>query len=382
MMAAMMLPSAMPMVLLFQQVSGERQRRGQSFVPTWVFVLSYIAVWTLYGLAAYGLYRGVRALDLEFLDWNRGGPYAVGALIALAGLYELTPLKSVCLRHCRSPLHFILGGWRSGWTGALRMGTEHGAYCVGCCWGLMILLFALGVMSLLWMAVVAALIFAQKLLPKGEYLTRVFAVIFLAAGIWVAAAPASVPGLTQPNSPAANQARMRMMGATPGTGMSTGAMTKPMTPARAGGCSSGQIVSTASYVIALQIGPAQKMYTAAQVKRLHPKSGELMLAGTMSAMHMGMASTRHLEVHICTRNRAVVTGAHPTITVDDPSGKTMLMKVPIATMEGIGMGKADYHYGNNVELAAGHHVMVTVKLNGEQAVFHVRVASSAMATKG
>jgi predicted metal-binding membrane protein len=382
MMAAMMLPSAMPMVLLFQQVSGERQRRGQSFVPTWVFVLSYLAVWTLYGLAAYGLYRGARALDLEFLDWNRGGPYAVGALIALAGLYELTPLKSVCLRHCRSPLHFILGGWRSGWAGALRMGTEHGAYCVGCCWGLMILLFALGVMSLLWMAVVAALIFAQKLLPKGEHLTGVFAVIFLAAGSWVAAAPASVPGLTQPNSPAANQSRMRMMGATPGTGMNTGAMNKPMAPARAGGCSSGQIVSTASYVIALQIGPAQEMYTAAQVKKQHPKSGELMLGGTMSAMHTGMASTRHLEVHICSSNRAVVTSARPTITIDDPSAKTMLMKVPIATMEGIGMGKADYHYGNNVELATGHHVTVTVKLNGEQAVFHVRVASSGMAMKG
>jgi predicted metal-binding membrane protein len=382
MMAAMMLPSAMPMVLLFQQVSSERQRRGQSFVPTWVFGLSYLAVWALYGLAAYGLYRGVRALDLEFLDWNRGGPYMVGALIALAGLYELTPLKSVCLRHCRSPLHFILGGWRSGWTGALRMGTEHGAYCVGCCWGLMILLLALGVMSLLWMAVVAALIFAQKLLPRGEYLTRVFAIMFLAAGIWVAAAPASVPGLTQPNSPAADQARMRMMGTTAGAGMNSGAMKKPMTTRMAGGCSSGQLVRTASYVIALQIGPAQKMYTAAQVKQQHPKSGELMLSGTISAMHLGMASTRHLEVHICSRSRVVVTGAHPTITLDDPRLKTMLMNVPIATMEGIGLGKADYHYGNNVELAAGHHVTVSVRLNGEQASFHVRVANSAMAMKG
>jgi predicted metal-binding membrane protein len=382
MMAAMMLPSAAPMVLLFQRVSSERQARGQSFAPTWVFVLSYLAVWTAYGLAAYGLYRLVLHFGSGFLAWNRGGPYVAGTAIALAGLYELTPLKSVCLRHCRSPLHFILGGWREGWSGAMRMGARHGAYCVGCCWGLMIVLFALGVMSLLWMAVVAALIFAQKVLPKGGYLTRMFAVGLLAAGVWVAAAPASVPGLTQPNSTAASKARMRMMGMTPSTAMKPGAMSKPMAPAARGGCSSGQIVKTASYTMALQIGPAQDMYTAAQVKARRITSGELMLGGTMSAMHMGMASTRHLEVHICTRSGAVVTGAHPTITVGDRSAKAMAMRVPIATMEGIGLGKADYHYGNNVALAAGHQATVTVTLNGEQALFHVAVAKAAMAMKG
>ena len=276
----------------------------------------------------------------------------------------------------------ILGGWREGWLGAVRMGTEHGVYCVGCCWGLMVVLFALGVMSLLWMAVVAALIFAEKVLPKGGYLTRMFAVGFLAVGVWVAAAPASVPGLTQPNSTAASHARMRMMGMTPGTAMTPGAMSKTMAPATPGGCSSGQIVRTASYAMALQLGPAQDMYTAAQVKAKGIKSGELMLGGTMSAMHMGMGSTRHLEVRICTRRGAVVTGAHPTITVGDAGAKTMVMNVPVAMMEGIGMGKADYHYGNNIEFAAGHHVTVTVTLNGERALFHAAVAKSAMAMKG
>ena len=111
----------------------------------------------------------------------------------------MTPFKSVCLRHCRSPLHFVLHDWREGIPGALRMGAIHGAYCVGCCWGLMVVLFALGVMSLTWMAVVAGLIFVQKVLPGGERLTRVFAVAFVAAGVWVAAAPGSVPGLTQPS---------------------------------------------------------------------------------------------------------------------------------------------------------------------------------------
>jgi predicted metal-binding membrane protein len=211
MMAAMMLPSVAPMVLLFDKISEERARRNRPYVPTWIFTASYFAVWTGYGLAAYALYRGVRALDLEFLDWNRGGPYVVGALIAIAGAYELTPLKNVCLRHCRSPMHFVIGGWRDGTVGAIRMGSEHGAYCVGCCCGLMLVLFALGVMSILWMAVVATLIFAQKLLPRGEMLSRVFAVAFVAVAAWIAAAPESVPGFTQPNSAAADRARMMHM---------------------------------------------------------------------------------------------------------------------------------------------------------------------------
>jgi len=211
MMAAMMLPSAAPMVLLFDRVSGERERRGRASVPTWIFVSGYLATWTVYGLAVYGLYRLVAGLELGFLDWDRGGPWVAGVAIAAAGLYELTPLKSVCLRHCRSPLHYVLTGWRESPLGALRMGAEHGAYCVGCCWGLMVVLFALGVMSLVWMGIVAALIFAQKVLPFGERLPYAFAAAFVAAGVWIAAAPGSVPGLTQPDSPKADQARMRMM---------------------------------------------------------------------------------------------------------------------------------------------------------------------------
>jgi predicted metal-binding membrane protein len=211
MMAAMMLPSVTPMVLLFDKVSAEGARRGRAVVPTWIFASSYFAVWTLYGLAAYGVYRVVRSLHLGFLDWDRGGPYVVAALLVFAGAYELTPLKTVCLRHCRSPMHFVLGGWRNGIGGAFRMGAEHGGYCVGCCWGLMVVLFGLGVMSIAWMAVVAALIFMQKTLPYGDRLTRAFAVAFVAAGAWIAIAPGSVPGLTQPDSPAADQARMRMM---------------------------------------------------------------------------------------------------------------------------------------------------------------------------
>jgi predicted metal-binding membrane protein len=211
MMAAMMLPSAAPMVLLFDRVSGERARRGREAVSTWIFVAAYLVTWLAYGLVAYGLYRLVASFELGFLDWDRGGPWIAGIAVAAAGLYELTPLKSVCLRHCRSPMHYVLGGWREGRLGAMRMGVEHGAYCVGCCWGLMVVLFALGVMSLVWMGIVAALIFAQKVLPFGERLPYAFAAAFVAAGVWIAAAPGTLPGLTQPDSPKADQARMRMM---------------------------------------------------------------------------------------------------------------------------------------------------------------------------
>jgi predicted metal-binding membrane protein len=212
MMAAMMLPSVAPMVLVFARISSERRGRGREFVPTWVFLVGYLAAWTAYGLAAYGLFRLVSAFGTDWLAWDRAGPYVAGGAIAAAGLYQLTPLKEVCLRHCRGPMHFILHGWRDGRLGALRMGAEHGLFCVGCCWGLMVALFALGVMSLFWMAAVAAVIFAEKVLPYGLRLSRVFAVVLLALGIWIVITPGSVPGLIEPNSDQAQQARDRMGG--------------------------------------------------------------------------------------------------------------------------------------------------------------------------
>jgi predicted metal-binding membrane protein len=222
MMAAMMLPSVAPMVLVFARISRDRERRGRAFVPTWVFLAGYLVAWTAYGLAAYGVFRALRWAVGGSLDWHGAGAWIAGGAVLAAGLYQLTPLKQVCLRHCRGPVHFVLHGWRDGRAGALRMGVEHGAFCVGCCWGLMLALFALGVMSLFWMAVIAVAIFAEKLLPAGETFSRVFAVALVAGGIWVAAAPASVPGLVQPDSPAAQRARERMMHMAPGM--------KPMHP--------------------------------------------------------------------------------------------------------------------------------------------------------
>jgi predicted metal-binding membrane protein len=202
MMAAMMLPSAAPMVRVFHRVSGDRADHDSAPAPisTWLFVAGYLASWTAYGLGAYGAYRAVTALDPGFLAWDREGPLVAGFAIATAGLYQLTPLKQVCLRHCRTPLHFVMHRWRDGGAGAFAMGLEHGLWCLGCCWGLMLVLFALGVMSITWMAAVAVLVFAEKVLPVGERLSAAVAVCLIGLGAWVAVAPASVPGFTEPAS--------------------------------------------------------------------------------------------------------------------------------------------------------------------------------------
>lgn len=192
--AAMMLPSALPMVALYS-----RTARGRP-ADTVAFVCGYLGAWTAYGLAAYGLYRLLDATAGAQLAWHRAGPWVAGGAIAAAGLYQLSSLKARCLRHCRSPLHFLLAGWRKGTLGGARMGAEHGAWCVGCCWGLMLVLFAVGVMSIFWMAVIAAAIFVEKLLPGGERVARALALALVVLGVWVAAAPGSVPHLTQPGS--------------------------------------------------------------------------------------------------------------------------------------------------------------------------------------
>jgi predicted metal-binding membrane protein len=197
MMAAMMLPATAPVVALFARTS--------SAARTASFVAGYLAVWVAYGLVAYGLYRVVAAADPAFLAWDDGGRYVAGGAVVAAGLYQLTPLKAVCLKHCRSPMHVLLARWRPGSNGAAAMGAEHGVWCAGCCWALMVVLFAVGVMSLFWMAVIAAVILAEKALPHGERVTKVLGVGLVALGIWIAAAPGSVPNLTEPGGSSAMQ---------------------------------------------------------------------------------------------------------------------------------------------------------------------------------
>jgi predicted metal-binding membrane protein len=211
MMAAMMFPSISPMVLAYGRIqSGRRQqgKAGSGPVAVGLFVGGYIAAWTTFGLAAYGLLELGRSLSIDALAWDEAGPYVAGGVILAAALYQLTPAKDVCLRKCRGPLDFVLGYWKPGYRGALRMGVEHGAWCVGCCWALMAALFALGVMSVGWMAFVAALIAVEKLLPWKAIANRGIAVVLAVLALGVAFTPEEVPGLTLPDSPEAREMMM------------------------------------------------------------------------------------------------------------------------------------------------------------------------------
>ena len=202
MMAAMMFPSVLPMVVVYDRVS---RRHGR----TPFFVAGYVLTWTAAGLLAYGLFVGGRALTGDALAWDRGGRWVAAGVLVIAAVYQLTPLKDRCLTKCRGPLRFVLESWREGRVGALRMGAAQGAWCVGCCWALMASLFALGVMSVAWMAFVAALIALEKLAPWRVAANRAIAVGLLAIGIGLAAAPSSVPALTVPGT---GGAMMRMDG--------------------------------------------------------------------------------------------------------------------------------------------------------------------------
>jgi predicted metal-binding membrane protein len=235
MMAAMMFPSIAPMVLMFARMQEGRRDR-EAGVPaglTTLFVGGYLVSWAAAGLVGYALFELSRAAFGSTFAWDDAGPYLAGGIILAAAVYQLTPLKDVCLRNCRSPLMFLMNHAKPGRIGAVRMGVEHGGYCVGCCWMLMAALFALGVMSLGWMAFIAALIAVEKLLPRRELANGGIAVLLLVLGLSVAFVPGSVPGLTLPGSPEAVQG-MKAMGMqpkatetpsmTPDNGMGSGRM--------------------------------------------------------------------------------------------------------------------------------------------------------------
>ncbi len=214
MMAAMMFPSVAPTVLMYDRLREGHRARGKGAAPdaTALFVAGYLCAWTAAGLAAYGLFDLVRSLDPAFLAWDEAGRYVTGGVIAAAAVYQITPLKQACLIKCRSPMIFLAERWRHGRAGALELGLRHGAWCMGCCWALMAALFAVGVMSLGWMALIAAFIAGEKLLPRPVAARRTVAVLLLALGLGVALAPASVPGFDEPrDGRSGHGAGMRMM---------------------------------------------------------------------------------------------------------------------------------------------------------------------------
>jgi predicted metal-binding membrane protein len=195
MMAAMMFPSAAPTAALYSRMT----RSGSPVAPL-VFAGGYLLTWAGAGVVAFAISDlGGRAVG-NTLAWDRGGRWFAGAVLAIAAFYEVTPFKDVCLGKCRSPLGFLLGSWRDGISGALQMGARHGAWCVGCCWALMAALFALGVMSIAWMAFIAGLIAVEKLIPSRRLATYGTAALLLALGILLVVAPDLIPGFTVPGN--------------------------------------------------------------------------------------------------------------------------------------------------------------------------------------
>ena len=183
MMAAMMLPSALPMIGLYAAMQRTEPRAAPRSAPVALFTLIYLGLWAATGLPMY-----VASVALSAIA-NDARAYAIAAVLVVAGVFQLSPLKQVCLRRCRSPLGFLLGHWRAGWRGSLALGWSHATYCLGCCWALMVVLVAAGAMGLLWVLLVAAVVAAEKVLPGGEWIARATGIALLVLGAAIVTRP-------------------------------------------------------------------------------------------------------------------------------------------------------------------------------------------------
>jgi len=180
MMVAMMLPSAAPMLSMYARVASGRE--GSRAYHVWMFAAGYFVVWTGFSLAATALQYALQNVAIVS-NQMRTGPLAGGIILAVAGIYQLTPLKNACLLQCRSPIGFFMTSWRDGARGAFAMGVEHGAFCTGCCWMIMALLFVAGVMNLAWVAALSVLVLLEKVAPYGRAIAYASGVAMIAAGV-------------------------------------------------------------------------------------------------------------------------------------------------------------------------------------------------------
>ncbi len=193
MMVAMMFPTAMPMILTFARVQSGKTARGQATVPTGIFVAAYLLVWVTFGAAAFAAAVAAEELASRSMWLMDNAPRIGGAVMIVAGIYQLSPLKRICLSKCRSPMSWLLNSWRDGPGGALRMGVEHGMYCLGCCWFLFVILFPLGMMNIAAMALITVLIFAEKSLPISRLAVNFAALGLVAYGTVVLVFPDVLP---------------------------------------------------------------------------------------------------------------------------------------------------------------------------------------------
>jgi predicted metal-binding membrane protein len=193
MMVAMMFPTAAPMILTFHKLQASKRARGEAFVSTWVFVAAYLLVWGLAGVVAFAGASAAEAVAARAALSPATAARIGGAFLVVAGAYQLTPFKDLCLAKCRTPIGFIMTSWRDGTAGALRMGLLHGGYCLGCCWLLFVVLFPLGIMNISAMAVITLVVFAEKTLPWGRLIARGTAAVLVAYGAAVIVAPRALP---------------------------------------------------------------------------------------------------------------------------------------------------------------------------------------------
>jgi predicted metal-binding membrane protein len=195
MMVAIMFPTAAPMILAFARVQGSRKQSGNLYVPTWVFMGTYLVVWAASGLLAYAAaVIGDKLADQSMWVMDNAGRIG-GVVLVVAGLYQLSPLKTTCLSKCRSPMSFIVSSWRDGYGGALRMGLEHALFCFGCCWLLFVILFPLGMMNIAVLAAITLLIYVEKSFPLGQRFAHVVALGLIAYGATVILVPDALPSM-------------------------------------------------------------------------------------------------------------------------------------------------------------------------------------------
>ncbi|TLU67414.1 DUF2182 domain-containing protein [Thalassotalea litorea] len=183
MMAGMMLPSAIPVIMLIDKINQQQLSNQQSYTPTLFFVLGYIIAWSLYSLLVTFLQYWFHHLALLTPMMDSANAYFSAAILIIAGVYQFTPWKQQCLKFCRSPLAVISKGWKQGLRGGLNLGFTHGSYCVGCCWFLMAILFVTGVMNLQWILILTLLVLIEKIAPKGEQFSKFIGVLLTGYGI-------------------------------------------------------------------------------------------------------------------------------------------------------------------------------------------------------
>ena len=189
MMTAMMLPSAVPMILLYRGISGRAGASGERVISAEMFALVYLALWLLTGVPMYVASVAIESLVARSAGAAQALPYAVAVTLVAAGIYQLSPAKRACLAQCQSPADFVMRRWRAGYGATVRLAAKHAAYCIGCCWALMVVLVAAGSMSLPWVLAIALAVFAERALPGGQRTARVIGGALILAGVAVALRP-------------------------------------------------------------------------------------------------------------------------------------------------------------------------------------------------